>query len=239
MRIERVVGCVVTSPVNGAASTLRALANPANEALVGTSRPYFPRGGPLPAPPPRGLQSSAMGWGGMDAGQNMLYPAQTVDGLVHQHGGRRLRELLAEAAPVLELRSHDDDHVRCRVGDAVLTAAPPTLPYDVIAHTPPPFWGDAEWEDRLTGSYASALRVATRAAAGAGKTSLLLATPIMGAGARGAPTREAARVLARALRSPASAVAEGGECGVEVVVRVVVPDAESERVLQEELDARG
>ena len=46
MRIERVVGCVVTSPVNGAASTLRALANPANAA----SAPAAPPDGFAPLP---------------------------------------------------------------------------------------------------------------------------------------------------------------------------------------------
>ena len=64
--------CVVTAPWGSArkggafapsrpaagsafAEACRALLNPANPSLAGTARPYFPRGGPLPPPPPAGL----------------------------------------------------------------------------------------------------------------------------------------------------------------------------------------
>ena len=90
--------CVVTDPwvdVEVACGTGRALLNPANSQLVGTARAYFPRGGPVPPAPPPGVQASSTGWGGLDAGEQMLYPAQVVDGLTHMHAGRGLREALA------------------------------------------------------------------------------------------------------------------------------------------------
>ena len=81
-------------------NVVRALINPANPSLVGTKRAYFPRGGPLPPPPPPQLEVSSRGWGGFEAGENLLYPAQVVDGLVHMHGGSELVSALLRA-PVL------------------------------------------------------------------------------------------------------------------------------------------
>ena len=172
----------------------------------------------------------------MDAGYQMLYPAQVVDGLVHQHGGSELREAL-NAAPVLEHRA-DGDHVRCRLGDVMLTSAPAALSalFDIICHTPPPFYNQSsakqqcaanQWASQLASCYIASLRSSVRAAANAGSNELVVATPILGAGARGAPTKEAARVLVRAFRSP-----QASEIVVtqmrEVVIRVVLADAQSE-----------
>ena len=179
VRVLHAVGCVVTNPWEGIVTvpnSLRVLINPANEALLGTARSYFPRGGPLPRRSPPGLMTSS-GWGGMDAGSGMLYPAQVVDGLVHQYGGQTLRATL-RSFPVLEQRP-DGEHVRCRVGDTILTPSPPNLShFDIIAHTPPPFWRSSnpgysqEWQELLSACYSSALRASVNAAAFAGKTSL-------------------------------------------------------------------
>ena len=125
--------CVVTAPWGAArkgaafapsrpaagtafADACRALLNPANPSLAGTARPYFPRGGPLPPPPPAGLETSSRGWGGIDAGEGMLYPAQVVDGLVHAHAGSRLRSALTEVQA-------GEGGVRCAVGGALATPA--------------------------------------------------------------------------------------------------------------------
>ena len=248
-RLERLVGCVVREPwgnsVSISASMRRALINPANEALIGTARPYFPRGGPVPSRPPKGLETSSSGWGGMDAGSRMLYPAQVVDGLVHQHGGRALRDALVAAAPVLE-EVANGEHVRCRVGDAILTAAPPSLPFDVILHTPPPFFPSdsqqpssvKDWESQLASCYISALRLAALSAAQAGQDRVMLATPLLGAGARGAPTREAARVLVHAFQSPQALEATPDRIK-DVLVRVVVADDQSDRELLAEMMRAG
>ena len=100
---------IVASPPGGPCDCL---INPANEKLVGTQLAYFPRGGPCPPPPPEGVSNA---WGGMEAGANMLYPAQSVDGRVHAAGGAVLREAL------LALPSTRGE--RCPVGSAVLTEA--------------------------------------------------------------------------------------------------------------------
>ena len=100
---------IVASPPGGACDCL---INPANETLVGTQLAYFPRGGPCPEPPPEGVSNA---WGGMEAGANMLYPAQSVDGRVHAAGGAALREAL--------LALPEAGGERCPVGSAVLTEA--------------------------------------------------------------------------------------------------------------------
>ena len=136
--------CVVTAPWGAArkgaafapsrlaagtafADACRALLNPANPSLAGTARPYFPRGGPLPPPPPAGLETSSRGWGGIDAGEGMLYPAQVVDGLVHAHAGGRLRAALAEVEA-------GEGGVRCAVGGALATPAFELAAFDIVAH---------------------------------------------------------------------------------------------------------
>ena len=238
LRVERVIGCITATLSNDASSmAMRVLVNPANEALIGTSRPYFPRGGPVPARPPPELGTSSTGWGGMDAGSGMLYPAQTVDGIVHQYGGRALRSALAKFPALLERA--DGDHIRCHIGDAVLTASPASLPYDVIAHTPPPFWPTSldesslgEHAAQVAACFHSALDVSRSAAAAADKM-LLLTTPLIGAGARGAPAAAAASILVRACAmAQREAVAEALD-GVDVVVRLVAHDRVSDEALQQ------
>ena len=249
-RLEWAIGCVVTAPwspqsaeaMGERPTALRALLNPANEALVGTARPYFPRGGPLPPRPPPALSASSFGWGGMDAGSNMLYPAQAVDGLVHRYGGRQLRESLRRL-PVLEARPNGE-HVRCRVGDVVATAAPEPLPFDTILHAPPPFWpqaapadgrcgGRAEaWRTELSSLYTAAVRVAAADAVAKGREELLLATPLVGSGACGAPVTAAAAVLVRSIAGLEAAA----ELPLPVRVRAVVVDDGSGRALQRAID---
>jgi hypothetical protein len=71
-RIEVVeTPCIVMNPPG---RNCDALVVPANEFLCGTALPYFPVGGPVPRPPPLGLGSTS--WGGMEAGQGMLYSTQ-------------------------------------------------------------------------------------------------------------------------------------------------------------------
>jgi O-acetyl-ADP-ribose deacetylase (regulator of RNase III) len=132
----------------------------------------------------------------MEAGSGMLYPTQAVDGVVHRLGGAALRQALADAAPEL-------GGVRCDVGAAVITPAVGALTeFDLIAHTPPPFWPGiasqhAEWATQLGGCYvasAAALRRAT-----ATDAPLRIAVPLLGAGAAGAPVAAAARAAAAAV----------------------------------------
>lgn len=215
--------CVVTGRIDADHGS-RALINPANSALAGTSRAYFPRGGPVPPPPPRGIdETSSIGWGGMDAGANMLYPAQVVDGLTHLHAGPKLRDALA-ALPA------DATGQRCAVGAAVLSA-PFGLHerFDAIAHTPTPFWPDVThgeaakaWRQSLRACYRSSVFAIAEQAphgrvvwsdeaprgekAASGSSGLddpckwtHVACPLLGAGAAGAPTAVAAEVAMRTL----------------------------------------
>lgn len=79
----------------------KVLINPGNEQLSGVSRfPYFPKGGPVPKSPPDKDAHHIMGyvsqWGGMEVGSGMLFPANAVDGLVHQLGGHQLKKDLRD-----------------------------------------------------------------------------------------------------------------------------------------------
>lgn len=146
----------------------------------------------MPRPPPDALRASSRAWGGMDAGEGMLYPSQSVDGVIHALSGTALRDLL-EAVPS---RGADaaGQPLRCDVGDAVITPAVGGSrdAFDWIAHAVPPFWSDEHWESRLRSSFVNSLvGLCRRLPLDA---SLWVASPLLGAGARGAPPEEAARV---------------------------------------------
>ena len=137
------------------------LVNPANPYLTGPSSfPYFARGGPQPAAPPTRHAHHIMGyvsrWGGMDVGRGMMFAAETVDGLVHLHGGAGMQ---AECAAVREHSAaelYDDQQssggegdarvagtVKCPVGQAVMTRPGGRAlaeHWDAIVHTVPPFY---------------------------------------------------------------------------------------------------
>lgn len=210
------------------ANHVKVLINPANTALSGPQRAAFPRGGPVPPPPPPEVAKGLRGWDIAGSSMDLLYPAQAVDGLVHLQGGVELRNALM-AAPILEERANGE-HVRCRVGEAVLTGSGSganssisDLPFDAIVHTVPPFWpshspnsdwpsdwpGDIKdpasrdaWAAALrrcyTTSFDLALEFARDAVSSGVAAGVAIATPVLGAGARGAPFAPAARVLAEA-----------------------------------------
>lgn len=158
---------------------------PANEELVGTSLAYFPIGGPVPRPPPPGLKTSL--WGGMEAGNGLLYACQVVDGAVHEAGGRELLQALASLPA-------DATGRRCREGHAVSTPSPDGLRknFAALVHTVPPFFSSAQWEALLESCYERSLGLIPPAAT-------TVAFPLLGAGARGASVGEASRVAAAML----------------------------------------
>jgi len=125
-------------------------------------QPYFPRGGPQPLAKPNRTWNPVgyvSQWGGMDVGSGMLFAAETIDGLVHQLGGLRIR---AECSLVpthqyshayinqQSSKLHDDNvqddekrSVKCPVGTAVTTSSGGEelqQHYDTIIHTTPPFY---------------------------------------------------------------------------------------------------
>jgi O-acetyl-ADP-ribose deacetylase (regulator of RNase III) len=230
--------CVVTAPWGTRPppkGALRALINPANTQLVGTHLSYFPRGGPLPVSPPPGARGSS-GWGGMDAGDNMLYPMQVVDGLTHMHAGAALRVALSAT-------KRNSLGQRCSVGRAVLTQSFELKHFDVIAHTPTPFWHAANdlpkhnrWRGELIDCYlSSVLAIANCAPNGVEyyKTQSLcnssgvnrvifVAVPLLGSGAGGAPFKEAARCAAEAV-----SLLRAQALQVQLEMRFVLNDADA------------
>jgi len=156
----------------------------------------------------------------MEAGSGMLYPTQVVDGVVHRLGGKALRDALARARPAAGTS-------RCAVGDAVVTAAAGALAeFDLIAHTPTPFWpredatGEAgrAWLTQLQSCYVASAGAIGRATEP--NAPLMVAAPLLGAGAGGAPVADAARAAAGAVARMLAAAA-GAEMR-EVTLRFVV-----------------
>ena len=113
--------------------TPRFLINSGNEYMVGPQLPYFPRGG-LPrvnnvVGGPGSWQFTS-NWGGMSAGDNMVYPVQAVDNVTCD-----LRQWIQDNVPVAHIdkvRDSQMDHqgrsrrfhlnngqVRCITGEAV------------------------------------------------------------------------------------------------------------------------
>ena len=252
-RVEiHVSPCIVAHPPNELWHDI--LIVPANEFLVGTSLPYFPIGGPVPAPLPAGVTNSV--WGGMEAGQGMMYSVQVVDGAVTEFGGHDL-VLALKALPVVE----DDDVARdsrfpprrCFVGDAVRTVAAGSLKHNFqgLVHTVAPFRSDEAWAHKLASCYKRCLDVATcdvsksrkKGGSGGEEHGVSIAVPLLGAGARGAAPAEAAVVAAEAIsawrRDAGDGDVDGHGDGDGVVMRFGVLDNDIERLLQEAFDKCG
>lgn len=182
--------CIVTNFGKGADCSV--LVNPGNSQLTGCSNfPYFPRGGPVPKEKPISMHKDwqplgfVSQWGGMEVGSGMMYPVSVVDGLVHQYGGWKL-----QAECKLKRIMARGDNV-CPVGSAVMTASGGLQDeYAAIVHTTPPFYKfHDEPEEFLSQCYQAAFKMASA------KYSRV-ATPLLGAGARGFPEDVAIRIAA-------------------------------------------
>ena len=209
--------------INGAPlNTYDYIINPANEALVGTRFAYFPVGGPVPMLPShlkqttssvllhesssssseRFMRSST--WGGMDAGENMLYSVQVVDGEVHEQCGTPLLDYL-QALPIVRKDRAGQD-VRCPVGAAVLSPSFGSFVnyFRNIIHTVAPFYSDDCWEEQLKSCYMKSFDIAFKQGQRQGQeershfTGVTVASVVLGAGCRGIPFSEAAKVAAKA-----------------------------------------
>ena len=67
------------------------------------------------------------------------------------------------------------------------------MPFDTIAHTTPPFYSSEAWSLELTSCYHTALTaIDTLRPQHEPNTHLRIASPLLGAGARGAPLDQAA-----------------------------------------------
>jgi len=188
---------------------LRVLVNPANEFLQGTKCAYFPRGGPLPV----GEQGMTSVWGGMEAGPNMLYLTQVIDGRVHQEGGQELKN-------ILQAKMKDEKFIP--LGTAIHTSAPGTLGkrglgFDAIVHVAVPFVNEEGAQDLLKSAFCSGINTALELSAKTSISNLMtIDLPLLGSGARGFSIQESVEAVSTALR-------ETKLCD-RVIVRIVVLD---------------
>lgn len=202
--------CIVTNFGKRSSVACTVLINPANPQLSGVRNfPYFPRGGPVPhigggQLQPRGAQShyASTTWGGMEAGEEMMFPASVIDGLVHLYGGPTLQAECAERRAG-SAKLGDES---CSIGTAVETTAGRGAlrhDYDRIIHTAPPFYqpNDANNALLLSKCYVSSLQIAcgpTRPLCDHDdEAGIRVAVPLLGAGARGFPHRVAIDVAAQ------------------------------------------
>ena len=177
--------------------TRHSLVNPANERLEGTEFSYFPRGGPTPEHE-RGWNSSW--WGGMTAGDNMLYPTQTVDGRVHAEGGLELKEALhlvrAAASSNFTAFSFGTSH-ETRAFGALLRYG-----LTHVVHTVTPFYSTLQSDQLLAACYQTALDTAAAsglASVGRATSRAVIVAPLLGAGTRGFPVDKAAEIGSHAV----------------------------------------
>ena len=112
---------IVTHPPPTTKTKALVLVNPGNEQLCGAQASYVARGVPVAFNYAGGWASSG-GWGGMDAGDNMLYRAEAVDGVVTSEGGRQLRALCERAKATLPGKM-------LPVGQAVMTVRRVLVPF--------------------------------------------------------------------------------------------------------------
>lgn len=201
--------CIVTNfGKSRAQATI--LINPSNPQLSGVRNfPYFPRGGPLPKEKPMSMHKDwqplgyVSQWGGMEVGTGMLYPVSVVDGLVHQWGGWRLEM----ECRLRELTARNGE--ACPVGSAVLTSAgygKLSNEYDEIVHTTPPFYSfHDEPHYNLKLCYQRAMVRAFR-------SHRRVATPLLGAGARGFPESVAIEIAAETTQEWCQEESDTGQC---------------------------
>lgn len=190
--------CIVTNFGKRSPSKCTILINPCNPDLSGVKNfPYFPRGGPVPNEKPVSMHKDwqplgyVSQWGGMEVGDGMLFPVSVVDGLVHRSGGWKLE---AECAWKRTVASASNSQA-CPIGDAVRTSAGSDKladEYDAIIHTTSPFYKHHHQPEKyLRRCYESSLRLAFQS-----KEDVRVASPLLGAGARGFPEQAAIAIAA-------------------------------------------
>ncbi|GMI10987.1 hypothetical protein TrLO_g9311 [Triparma laevis f. longispina] len=164
---------------------------PTNERLCGTQFSHFPVGGPTPQQPYIGSQSDQSdsivepSW--------MLYQCESIDGVVTELNGVDKRDI---DVPII--RGDARYPIKCEVGETLIVSASGGLKNVFekgLALTVPPFWpgsATSEWRRLLNNSYMNTFNAVSEANARA------ITTPLIGAGARGAPVEHAAEVAASA-----------------------------------------
>mmetsp|Transcript_14662 Transcript_14662/g.23294 ORF Transcript_14662/g.23294 Transcript_14662/m.23294 type:complete len:183 (-) Transcript_14662:254-802(-) len=132
----------------------------------------------------------------MEAGKDMLYPVQCIDGAVHMYAGKELRAYLQEKHPS-----------GCEVSEAVASPSFGSIPYSYgIVHAVAPTASMNQWRKKLKDTYINALNRAvdvwnTRTAniiKGKNET-VKIATPFLGTGAKGIGLLEGAKAASAAI----------------------------------------
>jgi O-acetyl-ADP-ribose deacetylase (regulator of RNase III) len=174
--------------------------NPANEALCGTLQPYFPVGGPVPPPVRHEKALSSSRWGGMEAGENMLYGVQVLDGCIHDECGPQLLSYLQSLPEREPFTDNAGQRIRCPVGSAITSPTFGSLKgyFDGIIHTVPPFRSDTDWNIKLQSCYVNSFALAWPRSL---STRTSVASVLLGTGCRGIAIDEAAEVAAKACLS--------------------------------------
>ena len=134
----------------------------------------------------------------MDAGSNMLYPSQVVDGIVHQLGGK---PLLKEIQWKQKLNLFGDV---CPIGTCTMTSDGTkdlVDRYVKVVHTAPPFYDSRSKDESirlLQGCYKSSFEMAFDSIHWRDHDGMrVVACPLIGAGARGFPIDVAIEVASR------------------------------------------
>ena len=193
--------CVVTMPPPRST----ALVVPTNERLCGTQFAHFPKGGPTPA-------ATKIGERDYDRprAERLLYQCESVDGIVTEFGGAAYESAIAE----LPLVGGDADYpVRCKTGNAVrvpIATGPLAAFGDGLILAVPPFYASLSWRGQLLNAYSNAFSL--------GPPTRRVATPLLGAGTRGAPVAEAAAVAAEATRECLAAEAPAVQASIETLL---------------------
>lgn len=204
--------CIVTMPPPNSTH----LVVPSNERLVGTQFSHFPVGGPTPSAPyigspptpPDDDENTFSSQNNYDTliADYILYASETVDGTVTEYAGPDFERQVHKHCPIVQDLSETLYPIRCPTGQARNIPSVGYLKqnFDGLILTVAPFYNDPQWERLLESAYTHAIQLARnhpnddnypRTA----DTATSLATPLLGAGARGAPTQEAARVATNVL----------------------------------------
>ena len=215
----------------------RFLVNSGNEYMVGTALPYFPRGGlprvnnVLGGP---GSWQMSTSWGGMAAGDNMVYPVQTVDGTLATLCPE-LTTWIREHVPHVTWGDTCDDEeqgarlrrlhltrasVRCVTGDCVWTPMfPPEADHGFslgVLHTVAPYDSDPDRDSRLASCFTNCLRMA---ASRSEVTDFSVVTSLLGTGVKAIDKAHCAGILRGCLDNDDDDTFNDRECSVELVLQ--------------------
>jgi len=176
----------------------------------------------------------------MEVGSGMLYSVSVVDGLVHQLGGWPLR-MEIKLLPTIQ-----EPDEKCPVGSAVVTScgfsSDLSNEYDYVVHTVPPFYKHhPDPNECLRNCYRSSFAKAFDLTT----TNNRVATPLLGAGARGFPLDVAVDVAASESIFWLSSVGDnsiterydssGGDDGIYRTVAFGIPDEKTAELMVEAL----